>query len=284
MLDLTEFGADNVDLVVCTKFPTWAVEHPNKALWLIHQHRQAYDLFGTRHSEFGPDTASLRAAVVEIDRTGIGECSRRFAISKNVARRLREHNGIDAKPLYPPVPTRNLWPEAYEPFVLSAARLDDLKRVEALVGAWASVTADLHLVVASDGPNRERLERMAERSGVASRVTFLGRVSDEKLGELFRRCRACFYAPVDEDYGYAAVEALTAGKPVITAPDSGGVLEFVTDGLNGTVTDLEPEALAGALNHYADERLAREQGECGRQSTSAITWDAVVTALLGNHA
>jgi glycosyltransferase involved in cell wall biosynthesis len=220
---------------------------------------------------------------VEIDRTGIGECGRRFAISKNVARRLREHNGLDATPLYPPVPTRDLWPESYEPFILSAARLDDLKRVEAVVSAWASVTADLRLVVASDGPNRERLERMAERSGVASRVTFLGRVSDERIAELFRRCRACFYAPVDEDYGYAAVEALTAGKPVITAPDSGGVLEFVQDGLNGTVTVLEPEALSDALNRYADECLAREQGEFGRRATAGITWDAVVTALLGSR-
>lgn len=283
LLDLTNVAGDNIDLVVCTKFPTWATDHPNKVLWLVHQHRQAYDLYGTQFTDFGPQTVAERAAVFEIDRRGIGECGRRFAISANVARRLKEYNGIDAEPLYPPVPTRNLWPEAYEPFVLSAARLDSLKRVEAIVRAWKHVDPGLRLVVASDGANRPGLERLAEQGGAGSRISFVGRVSDERLGELFRRCRAVFYAPIDEDYGYAAVEALTAGKPVITSPDSGGVLEFVKDGTNGLVTDLAPESLAGAVNRYRDERLAREHGENGRDIAIGITWDAVVAAIMGER-
>jgi glycosyltransferase involved in cell wall biosynthesis len=284
MLDLTRVGRDDVDAVICTKFPTWAVEHPNKTLWLVHQHRQAYELYGTPHSEFGPDSAAVRAAVIEIDRRGIGECRRRFAISKNVSNRLRKYCGLNATTLYPPVPTRGLWPEAYEPFILSAARLDHLKRVEAIVAAWPAVSDKLHLIVASDGPNRTGLEQLAERLGVSSRITFVGHVSDERLGDLFRRCRACYYAPIDEDYGYAAVESLTAGKPVITAPDSGGVLEFVRDGVNGTVTELDPASLSVAVNLYADERLARARGDAGRTAADGISWDSVVSSLLGIRA
>ena len=286
MLDLTSFNGKVVDAVVCTKFPTWAVRHPNKVLWLVHQHRQAYDLYGTIHSEFGPtaEDQALRESVYEIDGRGIGECRRRFAISQNVANRLRSFNGIDAQPLYPPVEDRDLWPERYDSFILSATRLDALKRVDALIEAWPGVDPSLKLTITSDGPLRAELERRARELEIDDRVEFLGMVSDECLSELVRSCRAVYYAPIDEDYGYAAVEALTACKPVITAADSGGVLEFVTDGESGVVTSLDPEPLARAINSYADAEVARRHGEAGRRATDEIGWDAVIASLFGPEA
>ncbi|GAG83500.1 unnamed protein product, partial [marine sediment metagenome] len=42
-LPISSFAGRDVDMVICTKFPTYAVQHPNKVLWLIHQHRQLYN-------------------------------------------------------------------------------------------------------------------------------------------------------------------------------------------------------------------------------------------------
>ncbi len=282
LLDLTEVDGRKVDLVICTKFPTWAIKHPRKVLWLVHQHRQAYDLFGTRLSEFGPGHAerTTRDGVMEIDRMGIGECQERFAISKNVADRLKRYSNLDAEALYPPVEARDLWPEAYEPFILSAARLDALKRVHALVEAWPHVHDSLGLVVASDGVLRADLERVAQSLGVAQRIRFVGRVPDAELARLFRTCRAVYYAPVDEDYGYVTVEAHAAGKPVITSQDSGGVLEFVEHEISGQVTELGPVPLAEAINVYADPDVARLHGEEGQRRTQRNTWETVIETLL----
>ncbi|CAN5737788.1 glycosyltransferase family 4 protein [soil metagenome] len=286
MLDLTEVAGEAVDAVICTKFPTWAIRHPNKVLWLVHQHRQAYDLYGSTHSEFGPDQAKqeTRSAIFNIDRIGIAECRRRFGISRNVSSRLKEFSGIDAAPLYPPVEDRELWPEAYEPFILSVARLDPLKRIGALLEAWPNVDRSLKLKITSDGPLRSELESQARALGLKDRVEFLGRVDDDRLAKLYRTCRAVYYAPVDEDYGYTAVESLSAGKPVITARDSGGVLEFVTDGETGAVTDLSPVELSDAINQFVSIRLAEAQGERGRLKTRDISWDRVVSSLLGGMA
>ncbi|HEX2281475.1 MAG TPA: glycosyltransferase family 4 protein [Thermomicrobiales bacterium] len=283
MLDLSTFNGRDVDIVICTKYPTWAVKHRNKVLWLIHQHRQVYDLYGTPLSEFGPDTNSraVRDRVRDIDRIGIGECSRRFAISRNVRDRLAKHTGLDAGVLYPPVPREGLSAQSYDPYVLSVSRLDGAKRVEELIRSWRFVQADLKLVVAGDGPELERLRRVVERDGQSMRIELTGRVDDNRLRDLYNHCRAVYYAPVDEDYGYAAVEALAAGKPVITAPDSGGVLEFVTDNFTGVVTSLEPRELAKAIDRLADETLARRLGERGPAMTSGLVWDTVVSALLG---
>jgi len=282
LLDLRRFNDRVVDRVICTKFPTWAVEHDAKSLWLIHQHRQAYDLYGTQMSEFTPDAASreTRERVIEIDAVGIGSCSPRFGISRNVCDRLRRYNGISAKPLYPPVPRQGLHADEYEPYILSVSRLDDAKRVEAAIRSMPGVDPVLRLEIAGDGPARGRLEQLASALRVADRVTFRGRVSDEEVLSLYNRCRAVYYAPIDEDYGYATVEALTAAKPVVTAPDSGGTLEFVTDAETGIVSTLDPDSLADAFNRLRDERYARELGSSGPARTADLTWDTVVDSLL----
>ncbi len=283
LLDLSAFNARRVDLVICTKYPTWAVEHPNKALWLIHQHRQVYDLFGTPMSEFGgdPDSRALRERVVEIDRAGIGECARRFAISRNVADRLQRYCGIDAKPLYPPVPRSGLGAERYDPFILSVARLDASKRVDLAIRAIATTRSNLRLVVVGDGPDAASLRALAGRLGVNDRVEFLGRVSDDVLRELYNTCRAVYYAPIDEDYGYTTVESLAAGKPVITSDDAGGVLEFVDDGVEGLVTRADAGAIGASFRRLEDEGLARRLGGNGPERVAGLSWDAVVEALTG---
>jgi glycosyltransferase involved in cell wall biosynthesis len=284
LLELESFNGRRVDRVICTKYPTWAARHHRKALWLIHQHRQAYDLHGTQLSEFGGDAESreTRARVVEIDRRGIAECQPRYSISRNVSQRLRRFNGLDAPSLYPPLPRAGLRDDASEPYVLSAARLDSAKRVGALVAAWRHVDPALRLVVTSDGPERPQLEQLAQRSGVADRVSFLGRVPDAELTQLYNRCRAVDYAPLDEDYGYSSIEALAAGKPVVTAADSGGVLEFVEDGVTGLVASLEPQELAESLNRLAAPAVARELGAPGPARVAGLTWDAVVERLLAD--
>lgn len=282
LLDLRRFNDRNVDVVVCTKYPTWAVEHERKSLWLVHQHRQAYDLYGTSLSEFTPHAPSreTRERVMEIDSSGIADCSPRFGISRNVCDRLRRFNGIDAAPLYPPAPRLGLRPESYGPYLLSVARLDDAKRVEQAVRAMPLVAAGLRLEVVGDGPNFGTLTRLAHSLRVSQRVVFRGSVSDGELLDLYNNCRAVYYAPIDEDYGLTAIEALAASKPVVTAPDSGGVLEFVADGATGIVTTLDAESLAAAFNRLDDASSACRLGSNGPEKTRDLTWDVVVDSLL----
>ena len=74
LLDLTEANGLPIDRVICTKFPTWAVRHPRKVAWVIHQHRQAYDWYGTTLSDFtaSPEDRLLRRRIAEVDRRGGG--------------------------------------------------------------------------------------------------------------------------------------------------------------------------------------------------------------------
>src|SRR3712207_5654260 len=85
LLDLTSVNDVPVDLVICTKFPSYAVRHPNKIVWLVHQHRQAYDWYGTPFSDFANtvEDRAVRDLLLRIDRKTLGEAQGRYAISRN---------------------------------------------------------------------------------------------------------------------------------------------------------------------------------------------------------
>ena len=88
--------------------------------------------------------------------------------------------------------------------------------------------------------------------------------------------------PAQEDYGYVTLQAFYAGKPVITAADSGGVLEWVENGVSGLVTDGTAAGIAAAIDKLSFDRdLARALGEEGRRRVASLDWQTVVSRLLG---
>jgi glycosyltransferase involved in cell wall biosynthesis len=275
-------------VVIGTKFPSYLVRHPRKVLWLVHQHRQAYDWYGTPLSDFNniPAHRQVRDTIFRMDRRGMGECLARYTISRNVSARLQRFNGITSEPLYPPsrYATR-LRVGPYGDYILSASRLDRSKRLDLLLEALALARPGIRLLLAGTGPDRERLETLAARLGLGGRARFLGFVGDDELVELYARARAVYYAPVDEDYGFATVEAFGAARPVVTTDDAGGVLEFVEDGVNGLVCAPEAAAIGRALDTlWGDPALAERLGRAGQPRVAGITWEKVVSALTGGNA
>jgi glycosyltransferase involved in cell wall biosynthesis len=284
LLDLTSVNDSPVDQVICTKFPSYAVRHPRKVVWLVHQHRQAYDWYGTPFSDFAntPEDRATREMLLRIDRRTLGEAQRRYTISNNVGARLKRFNGLDSQPLYPPSRyAGQLRVGRYGDYLLSDARLDAAKRLDLLLQALAHTRTTIRCIFMSAGPEREPLERLARDLGLGERVQFHGHVSDEALIDLYAGARAVYYAPFDEDYGFTTVQALAAARPVVTTSDSGGVLEFVEDGVNGFVVAPEPLAIAARLDDLAsDTGLTARLGAAGPSRVAGITWDRVVEALV----
>jgi glycosyltransferase involved in cell wall biosynthesis len=266
--------------VIATKFPAYCVRHPNKVAWVLHQFRQAYDYDRTELGQFdeSPLDRATRRAVQQLDAVALGEARKVFATSRNVADRLQRFNGIAATVL--PHPPQSLQYREAEPegFVLSVNRLDRAKRIDLLIEA-AKREQSLRVVIAGEGPDRERLERLA--SGLNGQVQFVGRVGDDELTDLYARSLAVFYAPIDEDFGMVPYEAFLSGKPVVTARDAGGPLEVVHDRETGVVVAPDPAAIAEACAYLAaNVGEAKAWGRAGRALAERVTWDACVDALL----
>ncbi len=282
-LDLTEIAGRKVDAVIATRFPSYAARHDNKIVWLIHQYRQAYDQFGTPYSDFtsSQEDRRTREAIGEIDRIGLSEARRVFANSANIAARLKKFNGIDSEPLYHPPPLAGRY--RYGPpgdYALSVGRLDAWKRPELPIAALAHAPR-AHLVVLGQGPEEERLKRLALELKVSDRVRFLPRVGEEELIALYAGARLVVVTPQGEDLGYVPLEAFLSGKAVLTTEDAGGPLEFVRDGETGFVVPARAEALGAALRiAWEKPEALAELGERGRLRAAALSWETTTSALL----
>jgi glycosyltransferase involved in cell wall biosynthesis len=285
LLDLEEAQGRPIDLVIATKFPSYAIRHPNKIVWLVHQFRQAYDLDRTEFGQFGADPfdrATVRG-IQRLDRLTLGEARRRFAISRNVAKRLHSSTRLDAEVLLPPPQPLDYRTSAgVGKFILSVGRLDRSRRVDLLLEA-AALDSSLQIVVAGEGPDRERLEQVSAERGLDGRVSFAGRVAENELVDLYADCLAVFYAPIDEDLGLVPYEAFLSEKPVVTTRDAGGTLEVVVDRENGIVCEPMPAAVASACAWLAaNPGEARARGRSGKRTAERVTWDAVVDRLLSS--
>ena len=286
LIDLSESNGRPIDLAIATKFPSYFVRHPNKVAWLIHQYRAAYDLCGTEYSDFGHTEldVGLRQSILKLDREMLGECRRLFSNAQNTAGRLERFNTLHAEPLYHPPPLADrLRAGGYGDYVLSVGRLETVKRIDLALRAMQHTDTPVRLVVVGDGTQRDNLEKLAAAIDVSDRTDFLGQVDDAQLIELYAGALAVAYAPYDEDFGYVTLEAFLSRRPVVTAADSGGTLEFVQDGVTGMVCEPTPEAVGSAFNALAANRgRAAALGAAGFERARRISWDGVIEKLVGN--
>lgn len=286
MINLEESEGQTIDRVIALKFPAFAVHHTHKITWLVQQFRQAYDLYGTEYSHFDGSQADsdLRQAIWQMDTQTLGESKRIFTISENVGKRLRQFNRLESQALYPPPALDGQFRNTgYGDYVFSISRLNRMKRVDLLVQAMGKVETPVRCRIAGQGEELAALKRLAHRLGVEKRIDFLGFVSDEEALALYAGALVVYYAPLDEDYGLATVEALKSRKPVLTTSDSGGILEFVKNGVSGFVTPPgDPGALAQQIDAlYADRAIAERLGTAGQQAVASIGWDVTIETLLG---
>jgi glycosyltransferase involved in cell wall biosynthesis len=183
--------------------------------------------------------------------------------------------------VYPPPPERPYRTDGYGEYVFAVSRLTPLKRLDLLIEAAARMRAPCGVKIAGEGEELGHLRELARARGIEARVEFLGAIDEARLVEHYARCRAVFFAPHNEDYGFVTLEAFRAGKAVVTARDSGGPAELVEHGGTGFVGAPDAAELAGYLDALAGDRaLAERLGAAARREAEAHTWERVMPELL----
>jgi glycosyltransferase involved in cell wall biosynthesis len=276
-----------VDQVISLRYPSYAVRHPAHICWLNHTIREYYDLW-PRFS----GSISARARLKERVRKALIHTADQWLLRRNVMkvfaqshtieRRLVAGLGLHTDVLYPPPPLRAYRCDGYGDYIFAVSRLAPLKRVDLLVRALAEPAArHVRAVIAGEGEERATLNALAATLGVSGRVSFAGRISDDALVGHLARCRAVFFAPFDEDYGFVTVEAFASRKPVVTCDDSGGPAELVRNGETGVICEPAPASVAIGLARLIDDAAFAERlGSAAARQAAAMSWPDAVKRLV----
>lgn len=288
MMDLSESNGEKIDRVIGMKFPAYYAQHKNKVLWLLHQHRSAYDLWNTEYGdlEHFPDGEAIRDFIWECDNKYLPEAKRIYTNAQTTADRLMRYNGILSTALYhPPLNHEKLHCKSYGDFVFYASRINALKRQSLLVEAARYVKTKVRIVIAGGGDTSEidKIKTLIAKYHLEDRVSMPGFISEQDKIDYYANCLAVYFGTYNEDYGYITLEGFFSEKPVIVHKDSGGPLEFVQDGYNGYVTDPDPELIAEKIDYlYEHRNEAKQMGKNAKQTLvdKHMNWNYVIDRLL----
>ncbi len=289
LLDIEEFNGIRIDKVIALRFPLWLVEHSDKALWIFHQHRTAYDLWDTQYNDlaFMPDGHRVRKLIVREDNAAISSCKSVFTISQNVTNRLHQYNGLESGVLYPPPRSmEKFYFEKYGDFFFFPSRITPLKRQALVIEALAFASKGIKVVFAGKADDDKYFESLKVRAaelGVDNQITWLGHITEQQKWDLYAQCLMVLFPSFNEDYGFITPESMLSAKGLITLADSGGALEFVTQDETGSVVEPEARPLGEELDRiWNKQSLARTYGANAsiKVRSMNISWDRVLGSLL----
>jgi phosphatidylinositol alpha-mannosyltransferase len=174
-------------------------------------------------------------------------------------------------------------------------RLYPKKGVEPLLRAFAQAVPlypDARLYIGGRGPCERQYRELAAQLNIAPNVVFLGFIGEHVLWGYLKACDFCILPSAYEGFGISILEAMAAGKAVITS-ERGGQTDFAHDYENALLVDVEDrEALAGAIALLSGDAILRERlGRQGKVTAGKYTWPeiaeryiALYTSLLGRDA
>lgn len=176
---------------------------------------------------------------------------------------------------------RSLGLDPARPVVLAPRRLVAKNGLEFLIRSVPLLQAPQRPVfcLIGDGPERERLQRLARTLGVAEQVRFVGARPLDAMPSLYIAADLVVIPSLIEATSLAAIEAMAAGVPVI-ATSVGGLKDLLADGKAGVlVPPASPQALADAIGSLLTDDARRQRlARAGPEVALAYSWDSVAAS------
>lgn len=201
-----------------------------------------------------------------------------IANSKETQLRIKRFYHRDSVIIYPPVNIpQNLQVTSYKlhNYYLTVSRLTKAKHIDVLIKAANKLKLNLKII--GTGRDENYLKSIAGKT-----VEFLGNLDDHDLITILKNAKAFLFASRDEEFGIAPVEAMGYGVPVI-AYNSGGVPEYVKDGVNGFLfNQLSAESLIEKIKKFETldkEKILKMKKEA-RKKAEEFTFDRFKKNLL----
>ena len=219
--------------------------------------RVHYELWVKNSYRFGNLVKPWVLYMDKVEREAIGRIKTLACNSENIRRQMLDFYHRDAEVIYPAVNINMFHTGKTEDYFLAVERLATEKNIEAQLEAFRMAPQQKLLIAGAPNnshmPYLKKLRRMAPPN-----VTFLGRVSDSELIDLYSHARATIQTNLNEDLGRIPIEAMASGKPCI-AFNAGGFRETIVHGQTGILIDPPyVENLADAIRHFNNADFKQE--------------------------
>ena len=217
--------------------------------------------------------AQAAAGVIAVSRA-IQDCIVDLGIPEERVTVLR--NGVDLALFQPRARTPPVDTARARPTLLSVGHLIERKGHDLVIGALPHLP-QCSLLIVGEGPERTRLEHLAERLDVAHRVRFLGSVAHHDLPAIYANADVLVLASSREGWPNVLLEAMACGTPVVASGVFGNP-EVVTQPEAGVLMkDRTVEGVAEAvqrlLRHYPERASTRRYAE-------QFSWDQTTEGQL----
>lgn len=163
------------------------------------------------------------------------------------------------------------------PYILGIGNLIQRKGLDLLLKAYASLQpAEVELVIAGDGPERQALEKLAAELGIAGRVTFPGNVQGEQKRRVYRNASLLVIPSRSEPFANVILEGMAAGLPIV-ASNVGGNTELIEHEANGLLFETENvDSLAATLHRMLnDQQLQARMRSATPEIVARFDWSKV---------
>lgn len=178
----------------------------------------------------------------------------------------------------------NISPE--DKVLLFVGRLGQEKNIPFLLESFKTVKSKVNnavLVIAGGGPEEEELKNMAVELDLEKSVIFTGTMTPEEVINCYAGSNLFVFSSVSETQGIVIAEAKAAGLPAVVI-SAYGASEMVEDGIDGYLTDLNPDHFADKIIYLLNNDLIRsEMGAMAKENAKRFDSVNCTATLLESY-
>lgn len=257
----------NYDVYIYSQFSSiFASKYENLNIWFCHTpNRILYDLKELRINRANIIKKILYILYIRFllskDQNAVTNMQEIIANSVTVQNRILKYYSRKSKVIYPSIEVNKYNFKYYGDYYLSVARLIPEKRVDLIARAFAKISYK-NLIIVGDGTEKNKIIKIIEGH---KNIKLITSVSEEQLKELYSKCLATVYMPLDEDFGLVPLESMAAGKPCI-ASNEGGCRETIIHGKTGLLINATELDLINTIKNFKINNASRMKINCINQA------------------
>jgi len=222
---------------------------PTRYLWSHQQDYQSFPGLGSWNKLSKFVFKKTAKYLQQSDLIASSRPDKYIAISQAVQKRIKQYYHRSSVIIHPPVNVKKFSKKSKPKYkilntkyYLLVSRLTSYKKIDLAIKTFNKLKKNL--IIVGSGRERKRLQTIAGPT-----ISFAGQVSDQELTKLYQHCQALIMSQ-EEDFGITAVEAMSAGKPVI-AFNKGGILDTVIHKKTGILFSAQTvDSLTSAVKQF----------------------------------